>query len=253
MIKSLSPFYINVPFVDVVTGVTCQKYTLKVYVWGGDKDDAPATATYEITKFNPTASTGTDKINIAREVNDFIDFQCTEVTITDLVDGNNQKWVQTEIYYDDLTVPREQTVHLLLRGYGYGMEGENPQIPSNKILIPIQEYKVNREGVFVVPIFVDQPAVSPLTITITAITQIEDDAYAIAFTVSRAINNMTFYHKGVSETVWLSAVATPPFTSPKTYTTIFPLLPGDFDFRISSFDSLTSTIVYSNEFELTVV
>jgi hypothetical protein len=250
MIKSLTPFYINVPFVDTATGITCQKYTLKIYVWNGDKDDAPATATYEITKFNPTASTGTDKINIGRLVNDFIDFIATKVTTTELIDGDNQKWVQTEIYYDDSTIPRNQTIQLLLRGYGYGMEGENPQPPANKILIPVQDYKVNREGVFVVPILIDEPAVTGLVITITSVTEESvGDEYEITFTTNRiTTTEMTVYYRETGDPTWNLLADT--VTSPYTLMIAPPLTGGDYEFRLSLFDLLQGEVVYSNIYNL---
>lgn len=250
MIKSLTPFYINVPFVDSATGITCQKYTLKIYVWDGLKTATPATATYEITKFNPTESTGTDKINIARLVNDFIDFDATAVGVTELVDGNNQKWVQTEIYYDDSTIARNQTIQLLLRGYGYGMEGENPQPPSNKILIPIQDYKVNREGVFVVPILVDEPTVTGLVITITLVTEESvGDEYEITFTTNRvSTTDITVYYRETGDATWNLFADT--VVSPYTLFIDPPLTGGDYEFRLSLFDSLQGEVVYSNIYNL---
>lgn len=250
MIKSLTPFYINVPFVDTATGITCQKYTLKIYVWDGLKTATPTSATYEITKFNPTESTGTDKINIAREVNDFIDFDATAVTITELVDGDNQKWVQTEIYYDESTIPRNQTIQLLLRGYGYGMEGENPQPPANKILIPIQDYKVNREGVFVIPILVDEPTVTGLVITITLVTEESvGDEYEITFTTNRvSTTDITVYYRETGDTTWNLFADT--VVSPYTLFIDPPLTGGDYEFRLSLFDSLQGEVVYSNIYNL---
>ena len=74
MIKNLSPYYRNVSWVSPFTGLTCTAYTLKIYVWTGLKTSAPIASHYEITKNNITDSTGTDKINFARLVSDFIDF-----------------------------------------------------------------------------------------------------------------------------------------------------------------------------------
>jgi hypothetical protein len=253
MIKSLTPFYINVPFVNADTGITCQKYTLKIYVWDGDKDDAPTTATYEITKFNPTESTETDKINIARLVNDFIDFQCTPVTVTQLIDGDNQKWVQTEIYYDDLTTPSEQTIQLLLRGYGYGMSGENPQPPTNKILIPIQDYKVNREGVFVVPILVDEPTPTEAEVVITLVTEEATDEYEITFTSTVTIPKFSVFFRTTGSLVWeVLDPQTVGTTSPFTYIPSTGLTGGDYEFMLVFFYTLTGETIYSNIYNLVV-
>jgi len=99
MIKSRSPYYIDTPFVSPLTGLTCSQYTLKVYVWSGLKSAVPGTATYEFTKDNPTTSTGTDSVNIARVIKDFLTFTPQEGTGVQLIDGANQKWIRTEAFY----------------------------------------------------------------------------------------------------------------------------------------------------------
>lgn len=149
MIKTLSPYYVTIPFVSPLTGVTCTKYTLKIYVWDGLKSAVPAVASYSMTKTNPTSSTGSDKINIARLINDFIDFAPNE---------SNQRWCKTSVTYDSSTIEELQTINLVVRGYGYGMEGQNPDIPVNRILMQGVEFKVNRDGVFNLPIKVLEPA-----------------------------------------------------------------------------------------------
>lgn len=157
MIKTLSPYYISTPFVNPTTSVTCTYYILTLYVWDGDKSTPPASSSYAITKNNTTASTGTDKINISRLINSLLDFTPQKGTATSLLDGNNQKWVRHSVVYDDDLATEEgiNTV-LLTRGYGYGNEGENPQIPTDKILTTGNEFNVNRGGVLSFPIFLDE-------------------------------------------------------------------------------------------------
>lgn len=252
MIKSLSPYYINVPFVDVATGVTCTKYTLYIYVWNGLKTAVPATPTYEITKFNPTASTGVDKINIARLVNDFIDFQPTEVTTTALVDGNNQRWVLTEIYYDSQTNPQNQTIQLLTRGYGYGMSGENPQTPANKILIPIQDYKVNREGVFVIPILVDEPEPIEAEVVITLVTEEAVGEYEITFTSTVLIPKISVWYRNNGDIAWFAYPQPTDTISPFLFEPSLVLSSGNYDFMIVFFYTLTGETIYSNIYNLVI-
>ena len=163
MIKNLSPYYRNVSWVSPFTGLTCTAYTLKIYVWTGLKTSAPIASHYEITKNNITDSTGTDKINFARLVSDFIDFEVqTDAGATQLLDGVNQAWVKTEIYYTtsdatEATLPQEIMVNLMTNGYSYGLDGENGQPPTNKVLIPVNTYKVYKDtGRFVVPIQLDE-------------------------------------------------------------------------------------------------
>jgi hypothetical protein len=163
MIINLSPFYRNIPWVSPFTGLTCTSYTLKIYVWTGLKTSAPIAPHYTITKNNITASTGTDKINFARLVSDFITFSPqTDAGATQLLNGVNQAWVKTEIYYtttdaSELTLPQSIEVELMTNGYTYGLDGENAQPPTNKVLIPVNTYKVYKDtGRFVVPIQLDE-------------------------------------------------------------------------------------------------
>jgi len=273
MIKSNSPFYISTPFVSAASGITSQNYELSVWVWDGVKASPPAAANYTTTKGNPTTSTSSDKINIARLVNDFIEFAPQKTTTTSVINGNNNQWVKTSVIYNKLLValpqittltvvtpnqvggtspclltlngvqysvdilsttingnadnikffidndavlsllytatvlnnivtitaitsevqiatswlvgsatgmttnvlttqagsygqeaPQYATTSLMSLGYTYGNEGENITTITNNTLIPTQDYKVNREGVFVVPILVDESVVSPVTI-----------------------------------------------------------------------------------------
>ncbi len=159
MIKTLSPYYITIPFVDPISMVVSQSYTLKLYVWDGLKASVPVTATYSITKNNPTASLGSDKLNIARLLNDFIDFMPSTGVATGLINGNNQRWCKVTVTYtviiaDEIVVGSEQSLFtdLVIKGYGYGMEGENPTTPVNRILLTGNEFKVNRTGVFNAPV-----------------------------------------------------------------------------------------------------
>jgi len=159
MIKTLSPYYLTIPFVDPDTTDTCTAYTLKLYVWDGVKATPPTDASYSITKSNPTSSTGNDIVNVARLLNDFIDFMPSTGTATGLIDGDNQRWCKITLTYttliDDIaTLGDEQDVstELVLKGYGYGMEGENAQPKASRLLLDGVEFKVNRTGVFNCPV-----------------------------------------------------------------------------------------------------
>jgi len=158
MIKTLSPHYISIPRVNPNTSVICGSYTFRLYVWSGNKTAVPSTPDYEITRINAAASNQTDKVDISRIVNDFIEFNCVQSTVTSLENGDNQYWVKTEVIYDDQPLVKQlKTINIALKGYGYFMEGENPQIPVNKILLEGDEFKVSRDGYFVLPIMMDEP------------------------------------------------------------------------------------------------
>lgn len=166
-IKSLSPHYKTIPWVSPFTGLTCTTFTLELYAWVGLKTSAPIVAHFTISKNNVTDSIGTDKINISRLVSDFIDFtEKTDAGVTALLDGDNQAWVKTQVFYTttdatELTLPQSISVDLMVKGKSYGLDGENADIPSNKILIPTNNYKVYKDdGRFVVPIKIDEHASS---------------------------------------------------------------------------------------------
>ena len=155
MIRALSPFYIDTPL--VYGGVTCAKYTLNVWVWNGDKSTPDSTNSYQITYQNTTASTGSHSININAIIQDYIEFKEPSLLLStgiQLIDGNNQEWVYTYVTYDDLTALEHETTDIMTLGYAYGNEGRNVTTVKNQTLLKPQEYKVNREGNFVFPIYV---------------------------------------------------------------------------------------------------
>jgi len=160
MIKSLSPYYITIPFVSPLSSLTCTAYTLQIFVWNGAKNEPPTTPSYEFTKPNPTASTGNDIVDIANVINDFINFNPSANDSTDLLNGNNQNWIRIQTFYEtteplDATTPTNISVELMVKGYSYGMNGANQSTPTNKILLSGTEFKVNRGGTFVLPILTD--------------------------------------------------------------------------------------------------
>ena len=114
MIKSNSPYYITTPFVSSGSGLTSQNYELSVWVWDGLKSAVPTTANYKTTKGNPTGSTGSDKINIARIVNDYIEFKPRDTTSTGVLNGNNQQWVKTSVIYNSGLVSQQQVTSLTI-------------------------------------------------------------------------------------------------------------------------------------------
>ena len=160
MIKSLSPYYLSTPWVSPLTGATCSQYTLSIYVWDGDKLAPPLQADYEITKKNHFTETGTDKVNIARLVNDFINFSATTLTGTGVVSSDNQVWCKTEVVYTttdplDAGVKQNILTQIVTKGYGSGIEGENPQLPTSGILLTGDLFRVSRSSDFILPLLVD--------------------------------------------------------------------------------------------------
>lgn len=169
MIKSLSPYYITIPWLSPLTSTISTAYKLQIFIWDGLKASVPATPYYEITKYNLTTSSGNDKVNIARLVNDFVDFRPPAMTVTGLYDGANQRWVKTQVVYTttnvlDLNVVQLEAVSLLVKGYAYGMDGENASTPTNRILLSGTEFKVNKTGFFNLPVLADESLAYPVTV-----------------------------------------------------------------------------------------
>lgn len=189
MIKSLSPYYLSIPFLSPLTSVICTEYTLQIYVWDGVKATPPTTPSYTITKQNVANSSGTDKVNISRLLNDYIDFTLQSMSTTGLYNANNQRWVKTTIVYtttdiDDLDVVQSATTTLMLQGYTYGLDGENAQTPTNKILLSGDEFKVNRSGFFNLPVMVAESTVLPVTIISYPDSQINESINTPSTTIS---------------------------------------------------------------------
>ena len=252
MIKSLSPYYINIPFVSPLTGATAIRYILKLFVWNGLKNSVPSDANYIITKENPTASTGMDKVNIANLINDFIEFTPNKSITTELNHGNNQIWIRQEVEYvtedsDDDDVLQLSEINLCLKGYGYGLSGENPQPPTNKILIPIQDYKVNRNGVFNVPILIDEP-VDDSELVITNVENTSGSTYEYTFTDNFTFSSLQAQVRATELDAWSVPTTFAGTTSPQSR---IVSIAGGFQTRIFAFNEATGNVIYSNIFTFT--
>tara|TARA_R110000823_G_scaffold220539_2_gene349194 strand:+ start:624 stop:1721 length:1098 start_codon:yes stop_codon:yes gene_type:complete len=174
MIRSLSPYYVTTSLSSPNTGLVCTSYTLYIKVWSGLLASPPVAVSYKITKDNNSGlgfSVSTDKINISRIINDFIEFAPQSGSSTTVLDGDNQKWVQTYTTYEttdpaDSTTAQNISTNLMCLGYSYGNEGVNNDIVSPNILIPAQEYKVYRDGIFIVPILLNESGTNTGSITV---------------------------------------------------------------------------------------
>lgn len=245
MIKSLSPYNLEIPFVAPLSGLTCTSYTLQIFVWNGTKITPPSEATYEITKDNPTASTGNDTVDIALLVNDFIDFTPYDTTSTELIDGNNQYWVKTQILYTTADegdfVPNYEDILLMTAGYGYGMDGENAQIPSNNILLTGTEFKVSRDGFFVLPILIEE-TVDESTLTLDSVVLDAGSTYDFSFTADFSFTQLYAQVRANSGSPWGTATLFSGITSPQSR--VVSISP--FQTRIYAFNPLTGNNIYSN-------
>ena len=168
MIKALSPYYYTTPWVSAGSGLTSISYTLNLYIWSGDVAAIPA-VTIQLSKDNATAETvGGDDINISRIIADYIDFAPQAVTVSGSINGVNQWWVRTSVVYvtsAGTEAAQYATTTLFNRAYSYGSEGSNVTTFTNNILMSGTEFKVDRTGVFCVPV---QDAATPMTASIVS-------------------------------------------------------------------------------------
>lgn len=163
MIRSLSPYYLDIPFVSTNTGLTCTSYTVTIYVYDGLKADIVASGTLldTITKDNPTGSTGNDTtVDIARLISDYIEFAPQTAGTTSVIDGNNQWWVRTSVTYittdpADATTEQEIETNLYGLGYSYGNEDESV-ITVNDIMLDGTDFDISSTGIAVIPIKLDE-------------------------------------------------------------------------------------------------
>ena len=168
MIKTLSPYYYETPFVSVGSTLTCTSYTLNLYIWSGASASVPATVTYAITKSNPTGATGSDFVNISRILADYIDFTPQDVTVSGSKDAVNQWWVKTEVVYTGsggVEAAQYGATTLFNRAYTYGDKGGSVTTFTNDILMQGSEFKVGRTSVFCVPV---QDAATPMTASVVS-------------------------------------------------------------------------------------
>lgn len=257
MIKNLSPYYITIPFVSPTSGLTSTAYTLQVFIWDGLKTSVPAEPIYEIRKQNATASIGNDRINIARLISSFINLTAQTMTVTDLYDANNQLWVRTQVRYETSNptdfLPKLTTTSLTLKGYAYGMEGENTTTPANNILMQGTEFKVSRNGFFNIPIFVGEPVYPPVEFLITSIVVDEAPLYNLTFTRDGIYDDLQFRYRLQPSTDWVFGDDIYDYGSFPTISITLPLVAGVYDVQIFGYDVINSNLVYSNIYELTIV
>ena len=245
MIKTLSPYWLDIPFVSPLTALTCTEFTLQVFVWSGLKSAPPALSSWQITKKNPTGSIGDSRINIANILSDFIQFTPQQGTVTGLLNGNNQRWVKWCVFYTttnptDYITPSLIDTKLMVKGFNLGLEAENKETPTNKLLLNGREFKVSRSGFFTLPIEIDEPAEVAGDITLDSIVYVINGSVSsdidIYYTISLgAPTNVTIQTSPFGAGVW-SDLYTVPNVSPILNKTITYPLDGSTDIRVVFLD-----------------
>jgi len=249
-IKTLSPHYVYVPLTNPISGDVCASYRVSLYIWNGLKSAPPSIPTYDITKINAANNNGTEKINISRLVNDFIEFTCVPQTTTTVVNGDNQVWVMFRCFYDEYETASIEEVFLGIKGYGYFLEGENPQLPENKILITGDEFKVNRQGAFVLPIMLNEPTVAPRYITLISVVLVDAGTNTWSFTFD--INFPGFGMRGRIREIgggvgdWTPWQTLQSGIEPWVLSLPTSITSGGFEAQLEAYDLVTSYLILSN-------
>ena len=152
MIKTLSPNYKNIPWINPSTAIISKKYDLNIYIWNGLISSPPSTPTLIEQNINPLLRTDISKVDISRYVNSYLEPALNNSQVTSISSANASVWVKTEVvYYIDNVAQTEQQIEVLgaIKGYGYGIEGENTTIPVNGYLATQIEQKVYKNGVYI--------------------------------------------------------------------------------------------------------
>lgn len=246
-IKTLSPHYITIPLTNPVTGVICSSYTVNVFIWVGSKSAPPATPSYTMTKINAAGLSGTEKINISRIANDFIEFDCDPQLDTVIVDGNNQAWVRHQVFYDDTPYAPINSIQLATKGYGFFLEGANPQLPNNKILLTGDEFKVSRNGLFVLPFMVEETVVVK-TLSVLEFFKIKDNVYGLELSADFSFTDLTVFVRPVGGSSWTELE---PFGSDYLVPTI--IAATVFEVMITAVDTETGDLISSDVYTITAL
>lgn len=167
MILTRSPYYLTIPWNSPSSGVTPDKYVLQLFVWDGLKTDEPTIPDHEIENKNPLARVGSTKVNISNYINDFLDVSLISSNATGNISSGSAVWVKSQVIYYIGGVAQSAefvNIDLAIRGYGYGIEGENTTIPSNNILAHGSSVNVSKDTVFILPIKISETENTDVTI-----------------------------------------------------------------------------------------
>jgi len=252
MRKTLSPYYIDIPLVSPLSGLTCIKYTLEIYIWDGSRTSPLSTPSYSKTIINSSGSTATHKINISRLINDFIEFEPKKALSTSLLDGENQRWVKTQVLYEtenetEIDTPQSVSSDIIVKGYSYGNEGENQETPSNKVLLSGSKFKVSRTGTFVVPIEIDESSPPTPSIVLNSVTFDTGISWDLDFTLIGSYSELNVL---LEPTTGDSHIQTKSVVSPQSQDVKYTS--QDVDVTLSGFDNDSATTITSNTITITV-
>lgn len=155
MILTRSPHYITVPRISPLTGETCTKYSIYVYVWYGLKTSVPTNPTFTITRKNYDGGNGSEDIDISQISDGELSSVLTEIDGELLYqDDSCQKWVKTAVYYttgnaSDAGAAQLENTDIATRGYGYGISGKNPT--AQTVMMAGDIFRIAYGSKFIIP------------------------------------------------------------------------------------------------------
>jgi hypothetical protein len=254
MIKTLSPYYLTIPFVAPLSGLTCTEFTLQIFVWNGLKSSPPTSALYESTIKNPTASVGNSKFDIANLISDAIRFTQQEGAGTQLINGNNQVWVKWRTFYKttlatDNTTPTNINTVLAAKAYAYGMDGENTTTPTNKILLTGDDFKVSNKSIFVLPIEIAETVIVLGTLVIENLTVATHPLYDLDWSSTGNLGDIYYRYRLDGTTTWTLGFET-VINDPQEIE--LDLAAGTYNVQLQAYDNDNAVVIFSNIFNLVI-
>ncbi len=143
MILTKSPHYINVS----LSFATTYSVQLDLYIWEGEKANVPISPTYTLTKSRPDVADTQLDIEISHLLEDFI----TNKPTIESVSGKkatltgNAVWFRYVVSFNDdtETIAPIDITDFAVSGYGYHLEGINPDVPISKVLTSSTIQKVD--------------------------------------------------------------------------------------------------------------
>lgn len=153
MIKTRSPYYITAP----LTNSNTTAVTLTIKVNSQTENTSLSAPDYSVTKNRPSINASYLDFEISNIIRDKFEHKPIYNTSTGLLNSEQLNVLQLNYSLSytgsggDLSVLNSD----VLDGYGYFLEGINPQVPTNKFLLSNDYYLINKNGYFNVPIYND--------------------------------------------------------------------------------------------------
>jgi len=198
MISARSNYYRTVQLVSPLTSVECTQYTMRIWIWAGTAGMRPVTPNYEITRLNYASSSGSEKIEIGKLINSFIETGLTTLTGSSVNQNTlNQYWTKTTIEYvtgesADIGLEQDPITIIALYSYGYGNEGENWQIPAG-VQLSGTIYKTSKSSLFSIPVYCS----AAYDVTIDSL---PNHLYTSSFTLASSVNTTSMFKLIVIDT-----------------------------------------------------